>query len=113
MIKMTTARLLTAALALTALAVPALAQNPAIDYIGYGWESGGFPQSQPGDELFVLAVATAADPVFQVDFGVDELTFHMYGMTSTGETVLPSGTVMVNYAGGFLEIYRDSARNAD
>lgn len=106
-------RLMAVAFALTALAVPALAQNPAIDYLGYAWETGGLPSSDPGDVLSVVAVATGADPIFQIDFGVDQLTFHMYDMVSTGETVLSSGTVMVSYVGGYLDIYRDAARNAD
>jgi len=108
-----TACFLATAFALVALAAPALAQNPGIDYIGYGWETGGLLPSEAGDELVVAAVATGADPVFQVDFGVDELTFHMYGMTSGGEVPLGGGAVMVNYSGGFLDIYRDPAKNAD
>ena len=111
--RLTTVRLIVAVIALASLTAPALAQNPGIDYIGYAWETGGFFPSVIGDELFVAGVATGADPVFQIDFGIDELTFYMYGMTSGGETTLGSGTVMVNYTGGFLEIYRDPAQNAD
>ena len=111
--RLTTLRLLTAALALATFASPGLAQQPDIDYIGYAWETGGFPPSAAGDELSVLAVATGADPVFQIDFDVDELTFHMYGLISGGETVLPNGTVVISYQGGYLDLYRDPQRNAD
>ncbi len=107
------ARFLVTSFALVALATPLLAQNPGIDYIGYGWEDGGFLPSNPGDVLEVTAVATGADPVFQIDFGVDELTFHMYDMVSTGEIPIGGGTIMINYVGGYLDIYRDPAQNAD
>jgi len=98
---------------LVALATPLLAQNPAIDYIGYGWEDGGLLPSNPGDVLTITAVAVSVDPVFGVDLGVDELTFHMYDMLSTGEIPIGGGTVMISYVGGFLDIYRDPAQNAD
>ncbi|MBU0743643.1 hypothetical protein KKG45_01715 [bacterium] len=108
-----TAHVLATAIALVVLATSVLAQNPAIDYIGYAWETGGLLPSDAGDELIVTAVATGADPIFQVDFGVDELTFYMYGMISGGETPIGGGTVMINYSGGYLDIYRDPAQNAD
>lgn len=108
-----TVRFLVTTFALVATTTPLLAQNPGIDYIGYAWETGGILPSEPGDELSVTAVATGADPVFQIDFGVDELTFYMYGMISGGETPIGGGTVMINYTGGYLEIYRDPAQNAD
>jgi hypothetical protein len=113
MTKLTTVRLLVAVLALTSLSMSALAQNPGIDYIGYAWETGGFLPSNAGDELVITGVSTGADPIFQIDFNVDELTFYMYGLISGGETDLGGGAILVNYIGGFLEIYRDPARNAD
>lgn len=107
------ARFLVTSFALVALATPLLAQNPGIDYIGYGWEDGGVLPSNPGDVLEITAVAVSADPVFQIDFGVDELTFYMYDMISSGEIPIGGGTIMVNYVGGYLDIYRDPAQNAD
>ena len=49
-----------AVLAVTALAVPALGQAPAIDYVGYGWEDGGFPPSNPGDMMHYVAVGQSS-----------------------------------------------------
>jgi hypothetical protein len=96
-----------------ALAAPAFGQASAIDYYGYAWETGGFPPSDAGDVLVFTGVADAADPVFSVDFGVEELTFYMYDLVSTGAFDIGGGTLMINYVGGFLEIYRDGAMNAD
>jgi len=105
--------LILATLAMAGLAVPALGQAPAIDYLGYGWEDGGFPPSDPGDVLYVTCVGVSADPVFGVDLGTEELTVYIYGLTSTGGVDIGGGTIMVNYTGGYLEIYRDGAMNAD
>ncbi|MEN8006964.1 MAG: hypothetical protein ABFS42_08105 [Candidatus Krumholzibacteriota bacterium] len=96
-----------------AFAMPAFGQASAIDYYGYAWETGGFPPSNPGDTMIFTGVGVAADPVFGVDFGVEELTFYMYDLVSTGEVPIGGGTVMINYTGGYLEIYRDGAMNAD
>jgi len=94
------------------LAVPAMAQVARIDYLGYGFETGGILPSQAGDELVIEAVATNADAVFQVNLGTTELTFHVSGLISTGE-VVSAGMTTVNYTGGTLEIYEDAAQNAD
>jgi hypothetical protein len=96
-----------------AFAIPAFGQASAIDYYGYAWETGGFPPSDPGDVLVFTGVGDAADPVFGVDLATEELTFYMYDLVSTGEVPIGGGTIMVNYVGGFLEIYRDVAMNAD
>jgi hypothetical protein len=94
-------------------ALPAFGQASAIDYYGYAWETGGFPPSNPGDVLIFTGVGDAADPVFGVDLGTEELTFFMYDLVSTGEIPIGGGTNMVNFIGGYLEIYRDVAMNAD
>lgn len=91
----------------------ALAQQPAIDYLGYAWETGGFPDSFSGDELIMMGVANSADPIFEVDLGTVELTFHMYGLISTGSVDIGGGNTMVSYSGGFLDIYVDGAINAN
>jgi hypothetical protein len=105
--------LILAALAMAGTAIPALGQAPAIDYVGFGWEDGGFPPSNPGDQLFVTSVGVSADAIFGVDLGTEELTIYVYGLISTGEIPIGGGTNVVAYTGGFLEIYRDSAQNAD
>ena len=104
--------LVLAAMLVAVFAFPASAQISIIDYIGYGWETGGFPVSDPGDELHFVGITDYLDPVFEVDLAVDELTLHVFGLLSIGEMDL-GGVTMVNYTGGYMEIYQDSAKNAD
>ena len=96
-----------------AFAIPAFGQASAIDYFGYAWETGGFPPSDPGDMMIFTGVGDGADPIFGVDFGIEELTFYMYDLASTGAIDIGGGALQINYTGGFLEIYRDGAMNAD
>ena len=95
------------------LAGAAYAQGPKVDYLGFAWEDGGFPSSNPGDVFNFLGEATAADLIFGVDLGSTELTFIMSDLVSTGDVPLGGGTSMVAYVGGTLEIYADGAQNAD
>jgi len=95
-----------------AFAMPAFGQVAAIDYYGYAWETGGFPPSNPGDDLVFTCVGDAADPIFGVDLGSEELTFYMSALTSSGE--VPEGpNTRIDYVGGTLEIWRDLSQNAD
>ncbi len=99
-----------------AFAIPAFGQTSNIDYFGYAWETGGFPPSDAGDVLIFTGVADNADPIFGVDigeFGTEELTFYMYDLVSTGAIDIGGGTLMISYSGGYLDIYRDSAMNAN
>ena len=80
--------------------------------MGWGWETGGFPTSEPGDELHFLGVTSYLDPEFEIDLGVDELTLHVHGLISMGEIDL-GFMKRINYPGGYLELYQDSAKNAD
>ncbi len=91
----------------------AMAQQPAIDYLGYAWETGGFPGSVAGDLLVLTGVAITADPIFEVDLGTVELTFHVHGLVSNGDQDIGGGNTMINYSAGFLDIYVDAANNAD
>ncbi len=99
-------------LTFVALAMPVTAQVANIDYIGYGFETGGLFPSNAGDELVISTIADFADPVFAVDLGTSELTLHISGLISSGETINGTTTV-VNYVGGIMEIYQDGAMNAD
>ena len=103
--------LLGAILALV-LALPAAAQVYTVDYLGYGWETGGMLPSNAGDELVVTCVADNVDPAFGVDLGTEELTLHISGLISTGQ-VDAGGYYIVSYTGGTMEIYEDPAMNAD
>lgn len=107
-------KVLTALLVLACLAPTAGAQGVQIaDYLGYAWETGGFLPSEPGDEFHYVAVTTDADPLLTVDLGVEEATFHIYGLISGGETLEGDGSVTVMYSGGTLELWADAAMNAD
>lgn len=99
-------------LVLTAFAAPGLGQNPEIDYVGYAWETGGFLPSDFGDVLYMTASAGLIDPIFGVDLGTEEVTFYMYDLVSQGEIDMGGNNVLINYTGGFLEIWRDAAQNA-
>lgn len=111
---MTTWRMtgLTAIMALTLGIGTATAQMPQIDYLGYGWETGGFPDSDPGDELSFACTADNADALFDVDLGSDELSFHVSGLISGGQMDIGTGHSMITYSGGTLEVYRDATPDA-
>jgi len=104
--------LLTAAFGL--LAGPAHAQNAILlaDYVGYGWETGGFLPSNPGDELDLVGVADNVASILGVDLGTTEVTFYIYGLVSTGEFV-SGGVTYIAYVGGTLELWADGAQNSD
>ncbi len=98
---------------LIAGAVPASSQQvAAINYLGFAWEDGGIPPSDFGDLLYFTGVATTADPLFEVDLAVDELTFYMYDLQSIGQVDLGDGTLLIQYIGGWLDVHRDPQKNA-
>jgi hypothetical protein len=84
-----------------------------IDYVGFGWEDGGIPVSDPGDILYVLAIATQLDPIFGVDLGTEEVTIYIYDLISAGEFDIGGGNVMIGYMGGQIEVYRDPLMDHD
>lgn len=88
-------------------------EDPHIDYFGYAWETGGFPPSDLGDELIFTCVATYLTDLFEVNLDDFELTFHLHDMVNCGSTTLPSGTEVISYCDGFLDIYMDAAKDAD
>lgn len=107
--KLTTA--LVAAAAAACVALPAFAQPVAlIDYVGFAWETGGVPSSDPGDVLQIAAVADQLDPVFGVNLATEEASVYIYGLTSTGQFVDPgTGWTIIGYSGGTIEVYEDPA----
>lgn len=84
-----------------------------VDYVGYAYETGGLLPSNPGDTLVFTALATNIDPLTGVDLGTAEVTFYVYGLTSTGQGNDGFGNAIVTYTGGTLEVWRDYAKNAD
>lgn len=104
---------ITTAVCLLAFAAIGSAQTPYIDYLGYGWETGGYPPSDPDDVLEFTCVADFIDPAFEIDLSGLELTFHIHGLVSTGEVDLGGGNTMVSFTGGQLDIYMDNNMDAD
>jgi len=102
-----------AVLLLTVFAAPGFGQNPEIDYLGYAWETGGYPPSDVGDELIIVGVSNLIDAIFGYDLNIGEVTFHIFDLISTGGVDVGGGTEMVMYSGGTMEIYFDTSYNAD
>ncbi len=107
-----TLRWLVASVIVLAFAATALAQTPTIDYLGFGWEGDGLPPSNPGDVLEFVGTADFVDPIFDIDLGSVEMTFHVYDLVSTGEVDL-GGYTMISYTGGMLDVYVDLSADAD
>jgi hypothetical protein len=91
----------------------ASAQVAILDYLGFAWEDGGLPPSNPGDELQVVCITTQADPIFGVNLGSEELTLYAYGLTSNGSVPDGFGNTIISYSGGTLELWRDASQDAD
>jgi hypothetical protein len=106
--------LLSFVLVLTVAVAPAVAQNIILmDYTGFGYETGGVPQSFPGDVLVISAVATAYDPLFGVDPASQEVTIYIYNLISTGEFPIGGGDIFIGYTGGLIEVYEGPIADAD
>ena len=107
-------------LALLVLVASSLTIGPAsagvvalMDYVGNGWETGGFPPSNPGDMLEVTAVVDALDPLFGVDLALEEVTIYITGLISTGGFLDPFGNTVTAYVGGSISVYADPLKDAD
>jgi len=83
-----------------------------LDYVGYGWETGGILPSNPGDVFEFTAVTTNLDPIFGVDLLTEEVTVYVSGLISTGQFNTGS-SYLVGYVGGHIEVYSDGAQDAD
>lgn len=102
------------ALILALLAIVAPARAAEVDFVGFGWETGGLAASHAGDQLALAAVVTQIDPLFAVDLGAQEATLFIDGLSSLGAVLDPvSGATTIMYAGGTLALYAGSARNHD
>lgn len=92
----------------------ARAEVAMLHYAGYGLEEGGFQQSEPGQELNIMARITninAINPSIPYDPEGNEYTVVLSGLVSGGEDV-QAGITTIHYGGGRLEIYEDSAFNS-
>jgi hypothetical protein len=83
-----------------------------VDYVGFGWESGGILPSNPNDVFEFTAVATQIDPIFGVDLQSVEVTIYVSGLISTGQ--FNAGTSwLIGYTGGHIDVYADAAQDHD
>jgi len=98
---------------LAVLVAPAVADEMAyIDYLGYAWETGGFPPSEPGDVLEFVGITSNIDPFFGIDLGEFELTFHLHGLSNCQVDTLPA-FIQYTYCEGYLDVYMDPQMDAD
>ena len=98
--------LLTAVMGQSALAA-------VVDYVGFGWETGGIEMSDPGDELQMAFVVNDIDALFGVDLGLTEGTIYIDGLVSTGGVAGTGGTTSITYTGGTLSLYADPSFDSD
>lgn len=86
---------------------PAASLQNAIRFTGNSWETGGFPDSNVGDELEAVGVVTAiVAPLFWSP-SIYAYTMHVDGLISTGETLVGT-TRVVEYAAGRIAFYVDN-----
>jgi hypothetical protein len=86
---------------------------PLIDYQGYTYETGGFPNSDLGDVLTLVGVADNLDLVFGVDLSATEITVVASGLVSQGQVPFSGGAFQVSYTGGALNLYDDPTKDHD
>lgn len=98
---------------LLSLSSIAAAQVAIIDYIGFAWEDGGIPASNPGDVLAFTAIATQIDPIFGVNLLTEEVTVYVSNLVSTGEFDVGGGINLVGYSGGSIEVWADASMDHD
>jgi hypothetical protein len=83
-----------------------------VDYVGFGWETGGILPSNAGDVLAFTAVATQIDAIFGVDLQNEEVTIYVSDLQSTGQ--FNAGTSwLIGYTGGHIEVYADPSDDHD
>lgn len=83
-----------------------------VDYVGFGWETGGILPSNANDELKFTAVATQIDALFGVDLQVEEVTIYVDGLLSAGQFNMGTSW-LIGYSGGHIEVYSDVSQDAD
>ena len=77
-----------------------------ITYDGNVWEDGGFPPSNPGDELNGVGFISDVFPQLTWDTSLYQYSWYVQGLISLGETVNRSELTVV-YTGVEFQIYVD------
>jgi len=83
-----------------------------IDFMGYSYEAGSFPPSNPGDVLSLVAGVEGLTPPLVWDPTAYEYTMHLSGLVSQGTQQPDPSNIVVNYSGGSFDLYEDSSFNA-
>ncbi|MCA9753065.1 MAG: hypothetical protein KC591_12790 [Gemmatimonadetes bacterium] len=81
--------------------------NQLLHTSGQCWETGGFPPSDPGDELTIVGVLNDVESPLGWDPANHSYTVWIRGLTSEQEWLLGSVRV-VEYSGGRITFYEDS-----
>ena len=85
----------------------AMGAQTILYFSGNSWETGGFPDSQIGDELQAVGILNDIDAPLIWNTAQYSYTWYMRGLISGGESI--NGTTrIVQYAGGLLTIYTDT-----
>jgi hypothetical protein len=95
------------AIALFVFAGTAYAQTDQILHVsGHSWEDGGFPESLPGDILYVVGIVNDIEEPLTWNTDMYSYTFYMRGLVALGEYI--NGTTRIaSYTGGFFTVYVD------
>jgi len=102
------------AVALALLVAPlGSALATTLDYVGYAFETGGFPPSAPGDELRIPVTVDRAAEELGIQFASEELTGWISGLVSNGPQPGDDGVTVITYSAGRIEFFRDPSRDHD
>jgi hypothetical protein len=106
-------RLLVVVFAALLVAGNARADVALIDYLGYSYETGGFPPSAPGDVLMIVGVVDSLDSRFGINLLTHEVTLVASGLVSGGQVDVGGGVLSIAYTGGGLDLYDDPSMDHD
>lgn len=79
-----------------------------IDFAGYSWEDGGFPVSNPGDALELVAIIDGLTTPLQWDPANFQYTVHLAGMLSVGQQQPDPNNIVVSYDSGTVGLFEDA-----
>ena len=98
-----------------ALLVGAVAMYPMgafstslIDFNGYSFEDTGFPISNVGDELSMVAQLTGLTSPLQWDPANNQYTLYLGGLISEGQIEPDPNNIVVTYHSGMIGLYEDA-----
>ena len=84
------------------MTAPAASLQNVIKFTGNSWETGGFPDSNVGDELEAVGTVTSIIAPLFWSPGVNSYTWHVNGLISTGEAMVGTTRVIDMLSGAQL-----------